>query len=243
MTDKTGNRRIAVFVLVLGLVLGMGLLVVLCGVGCWLIARQQARVAAEREVAEANLMQARLTLEKAHSEQAAQQVSASPLAEALAMIKSKQFVDLTHDFKSEVNEMSRSENALVVALRVGGVLLLTAVIPAVMPFAWMDQIHRQLGMGELPETPITGYLTRSLSAFYALHGVVVLFVSLDVRRYLPVVRCLAALCIVFGAGMIVLDVWVGMPLPWVLGEGPSIIVLGSVLLWLAGRVPTTTVES
>ena len=137
---------------------------------------------------------------------------------------------------SEVNEMTRSEKALVVVLRFGGVLLLTAVIPAVMPFAWMDLIHRQLGMGELPEMPITGYLTRSLSAFYALHGVVVLFVSLDVRRYLPVVNCLAALCIVFGAGMIVLDVWVGMPLPWVVGEGPSIIVLGGVLLWLAGRV-------
>jgi len=98
-------------------------------------------------------------------------------------------------------------------------------------------------MGELPEMPITGYLTRSLSAFYALHGVVVLFVSLDVRRYLPVVKCLAALCIVFGAGMIILDVWVGMPLPWVLGEGPSIIVLGGVLLWLAGLVrPGQTVH-
>ena len=132
--------------------------------------------------------------------------------------------------------MTRSEKTLVVLLRLGGVLLLTAVIPAVMPFAWMEQIHRQLGMGELPEMPITGYLTRSLSAFYALHGVLVLFVSLDVRRYLPVVNCLAALCIVFGAGMIVLDVQVGMPLPWVLGEGPSIIVLGGVLLWLAGRV-------
>jgi len=132
--------------------------------------------------------------------------------------------------------MNRPEMALVVLLRFGGVLLLTAVIPAVMPFAWMDQIHRQLGMGELAETPITGYLTRSLSAFYALHGVLVLFVSLDVRRHLPVVKCLAALCIVFGAGMIVLDDWVGMPLPWVLGEGPSIIVLGGVLLWLAGRV-------
>jgi hypothetical protein len=136
---------------------------------------------------------------------------------------------------SEVNEMTRSEKTLVVLLRFGGVLLLTAVIPALMPFAWMEQIHRQLGMGELPEMPITGYLTRSLSAFYALHGVVVLFVSLEVRRYLPVVKCLAALCIVFGAGMIVLDVRVGMPLPWVLGEGPSMIVLGGVLLWLAGR--------
>ena len=138
---------------------------------------------------------------------------------------------------SEVNEMTRSEKTLVVLLRLGGVLLLTALIPTVMPFAWMDLIHRQLGMGELPEMPITGYLTRSLSAFYALHGVVVLFVSLDVRRYLPLVQCLAAVCIVFGAGMLVLDVCVGMPLPWVLGEGPSVVVLGCALLWLAGRVP------
>jgi hypothetical protein len=132
--------------------------------------------------------------------------------------------------------MTRSEKVLVVLLRVSGVILLTALIPAVMPFAWMDLIHRQLGMGTLPDVPIVGYLTRSLSALYALHGVLVFYVSLDVRRYLPVVKCLGAVGVVFGAGMLVLDVSVGMPLPWVLGEGPLVVVLGGVLLWLAGRV-------
>jgi hypothetical protein len=136
--------------------------------------------------------------------------------------------------------MNRLEKALIVLLRLAGVLLLTAVIPAVMPFAWMQDIHRLLGMGELPETPITGYLTRSLSALYALHGALVFFVSLDVRRYLPVVRFLAVLSIVFGAGMLVLDIAVGMPLPWIIGEGPSIIILGGVLLWLAGFVQQPT---
>jgi len=131
--------------------------------------------------------------------------------------------------------MNRSEKALVVLLRLAGVLLLTAVIPAMMPFDWMKYIHRQLGMGELPEGPIIGYLTRSLPAMYALHGAVVLFVSLDIRRYLPVVKCLAMLGIIFGMGMVVLDVRVGMPMFWVLCEGPFIIVLG-VMLWLAGRV-------
>jgi peptidoglycan/LPS O-acetylase OafA/YrhL len=81
-----------------------------------------------------------------------------------------------------------------------------------------------------------GYLTRSLSAMYAVHGALVFFVSLDARRYLPVVKCLAALGIVFGFGMVVLDVSVGMPLPWVLCEGPFIIILGGVMLWLAGQV-------
>jgi pseudouridine-5'-phosphate glycosidase len=63
--------------------------------------------------------------------------------------------------------MNRSEKALVILLRASAVLLLTAVIPVVMPFVWMKDIHRQLGMGELPEGPIIGYLTRSLSAMYA----------------------------------------------------------------------------
>jgi len=129
-----------------------------------------------------------------------------------------------------------NEKALVVLLRVSAVILLMAVIPAVMPFAWMDEIHRQLGMGDLPRGPIMGYLTRSLSAMYAMHGGLVLFLSLDVRRYLPVVKCLAVLALVFGIGMIVLDIMVGMPWFWVLGEGPFIIVLGGIILWLAGRI-------
>jgi len=132
--------------------------------------------------------------------------------------------------------MSRSEKALVLILRMAAVLLLTAVIPAVMPFAWMKDIHRQLGMGDLPQGPILGYLTRSLSAMYAMHGALVFFVSSDVRRFLPVVKCLAVLGILFGIGMIVLDVLVGMPPFWILCEGPFIIVLGGVSLWLAGRV-------
>ena len=50
--------------------------------------------------------------------------------------------------------MNRSEMALVAILRVSGVILLTALIPAVMPFAWMQEIHSHLGMSKLPEGPI-----------------------------------------------------------------------------------------
>jgi hypothetical protein len=132
--------------------------------------------------------------------------------------------------------MNRHEKTLVLLLRISAIMLLVAVIPAVMPFAWMKDIHRNLGMGELPEGPIVGYLTRSLSALYAMHGVLVFFVSLDVRRYLPVVKCLAVLGIVLGAGLLVLDLVVGMPLFWILCEGPFVVLLGGVLLWLASRV-------
>lgn len=127
------------------------------------------------------------------------------------------------------------ETILVVVLRAAAVLLLSALVPAVMPFAWMDAIHRLLGMGELPRGPIMDYLTRSLSAIYALHGGLVLFVSWDVRRHLPVIRCLAVLGILFGAGIFVLDLLAGMPPWWTICEGPFILVLSGLLLGLVGR--------
>jgi hypothetical protein len=137
-----------------------------------------------------------------------------------------------------MNERSapRSETILAVVLRLSGICLLTAIIPAVMPFSWMQEIHRQLGMGELPTEPIVGYLTRSLSGLYALHGALVLFLSLDVRRFLPVIKCFAGLGVVFGVGMVVLDAAVGMPLPWSICEGTSVVLLSLFLLWLSRRV-------
>jgi uncharacterized membrane protein YvlD (DUF360 family) len=107
----------------------------------------------------------------------------------------------------------------------------------------MEEIPIRLGMGELPRGPMIGYLTHSLSAMYAMHGAVVFFVSLDVRRYLPVVKCLAVLAITFGIGMIVLDVVVGMPMFWILCEGPFIVIVNAVVLWLAGRVARLETET
>lgn len=133
--------------------------------------------------------------------------------------------------------MSHPEKPVKLLLRIYAVVLLTALIPAVMPFAWMEEIHRGLGMGELPSERIVHYLTRSLSALYAMQGALYWFLSLDVRRFLPVVKCLAVLKIFFGLGMLVLDLAVGMPLFWILGEGPLIVVLGALLLWLGSRIP------
>jgi len=132
--------------------------------------------------------------------------------------------------------MSRSEQALVLIMRISAAVLLIALVPAVMPFAWMEDIHRHLGMGELPARPIVGYLTRSLSALYAVHGALLFFVSLDVRRFLPVVKCLAVLKILFGIGMFALDLAVGMPPFWTGCEGPILVGVGSVFLWLSGRI-------
>jgi hypothetical protein len=132
--------------------------------------------------------------------------------------------------------MNRYEKTLVFLLRLDAIILLTALFPAMMPFAWMQEIHRSLGMGELPEGPILGYLTRSLSVMYAMFGAMELFVSLDVRRYLPFVKFVAVLEIVFGLWMAALDVVVGMPLMWRICEGPYVFLLGCLVLWLTGHV-------
>jgi hypothetical protein len=139
--------------------------------------------------------------------------------------------------KDHSQSTNLAERVLVILLRLSGIGLLTALFPAVMPFAWMDVIHNRLGLGELPNMPIMGYLTRSLSVLYALHGALVFFVSLDVRRYLPVIKCLFVLAILIGAGMLILDLVVGMPRPWAYCEGPSIIILTCIALWLTSKVP------
>jgi hypothetical protein len=88
--------------------------------------------------------------------------------------------------------------------------MLAALGAVVMPFDWMNSIHQQLGLGSLPNVPIVGYLTRSISTLYALHGALLIFLA--TRRYLPVVRFLAVTDAVFGALMLGIDWAVGMPL-------------------------------
>ena len=112
--------------------------------------------------------------------------------------------------------------------------MLTALGAVVMPFDWMNSIHQQVGLGELPHVPVVGYLTRSISGLYALHGALLMFLAGDVCRYLPVVRFLAVAGAVFGAMMLAIDCAVGMPVPWTVGEGPYVIALSAVILWLTG---------
>jgi hypothetical protein len=127
----------------------------------------------------------------------------------------------------------RAEKVLAVVLRVTAGVLLLALAPVFFPQAWMAAINRAVGLGELPDTAIVGYLTRSLSAMYAFHGALVLYVSLDVRRYRPLIICLAALGMVFGAFMLSLDICLGMPVAWTVCEGPFIFVLCGVIVVLA----------
>ncbi|MCG6924148.1 MAG: hypothetical protein LJF30_02330 [Acidobacteria bacterium] len=129
--------------------------------------------------------------------------------------------------------MNAKERALVVLLRVSGAVMLLALLAIVLPTDWMAATHRWLGLGEFPASPLVDYLTRSASALYAVYGGLLVLLARDVRRFAPVIVYLAVTGLVFGVVMIGVDVTAGMPRYWRLGEGPMVLVLSAVMLWLA----------
>lgn len=128
---------------------------------------------------------------------------------------------------------ANAERVLVFLLRLGGVATCLAAFAIVMPTAWMEGIHARLGLGELPQAPIVEYLTRSLSALYAMHGALLLIIATDVRRYRPLVVWAALSSAGFGAIVLAIDLHAGLPTWWVLIEGPPLLGLGLLLGWLS----------
>jgi hypothetical protein len=130
--------------------------------------------------------------------------------------------------------MTKSDKVLVILHRyLGGIPGLLALVPVFMPFSWMVDTHRWLGLGEMPTGPIVEYLARSLSAFYALVGALCLVMASDLDRYRPLVRffgvCLALLGIVFTG----VDLAAGMPWWWTVIEGPGAVPVGGLVYYLA----------
>jgi hypothetical protein len=127
---------------------------------------------------------------------------------------------------------AKGRSALVVALRLFGTLDLLALLAVLMPTEWMARGHTWLGLGELPREPIVGYLTRSASALYALHGALILFISGDTLRYARLITFLAVAALVHGGVMLGIDLAVGMPAFWTLLEGPAFAATGAIVLVL-----------
>jgi hypothetical protein len=132
--------------------------------------------------------------------------------------------------------MDRAERWLVLLLRVSAGVLLLATAAIFLPTAWMQATHHALGLGELPDLPVIQYLTRSLSGLYAFHGLFVLYVSFDVRRYLPLIRFVSLASALGGLCLLAIDLAAGMPWFWTLGEGPSLVLFYGIISAVSLRV-------
>lgn len=128
-----------------------------------------------------------------------------------------------------------SQFALRWFLRVIGTASLLALLFVPAPYACMNDIHRLLGMGLLPDAPVVGYLARSTSAFYALLGGLMWLVSFDLVRYRPVIVYLGTVFVVLGLSLTVIDHLEGLPAFWRFVEGPLDAAFGAVILALDYR--------
>lgn len=124
--------------------------------------------------------------------------------------------------ETEESRTVTADSLLLFLLRANAAMLLLAAPCTLLPFTWMDTVHRDwLGLGPLPDAVITRYMARSLSLTYALHGAVVLGLTTFWPRYRPFVPWLGWLHIAFGCGIVAIDLSVGTPLWWAVGEGSS----------------------
>jgi len=127
-------------------------------------------------------------------------------------------------------ESSTRVRRLAAVLIAFGLLDLAALAAVVMPREWMAAMNGVAGLGLLPAEPIVGYLARSSSALYSLHGALMLFLASDVIRYAPVIRFLAIAAILHGLVILGIDLAEGMPRWWLIAEGPCFSLTGVVTL-------------
>src|SRR5262245_39979482 len=105
-------------------------------------------------------------------------------------------------------------------LRLSGGLELLAVPFIFFPGSGLNFVHdRYLGLGPLPPGTIVEYLARTLSAVYALHGAVLVGLSLNVERYRPLIAFVGLLHGLAGIVFLGIDVSAGMPWYWTYSEG------------------------
>jgi hypothetical protein len=123
---------------------------------------------------------------------------------------------------------------LVVLLRLSAAGTMAAFLAMLLPVDWMEATHARIGLGEFPRLPIMQYLTRSISALYGFHGVFVWIVSTNPVRYRAFVWFTAIMNMVFGAMMLAIDLYAGMPGLWTVIEGPGIMAMG-IAIALAAR--------
>ena len=135
------------------------------------------------------------------------------------------------------------ERILKLILQINGAVMATALVAVFMSHDQMAAIHQWLGLGKFPEGIIVDYLARSLSAFYALMGVLYIVLARDIRAYATIITFMAWASICFGVATIIIDLQLGFPAWWTWGEGPFIIVYGAVVLWLQRKVKKTPEEA
>ena len=130
---------------------------------------------------------------------------------------------------------SNARKILKALLLLTGVILLLAFVAVVISPSAMASGHQWLGLGEFPDRPITIYLARSTSLLYGVHGVLMVYTALTMKQHWRFVWLFGALHVLIGLTMLFTDITAGMPVYWIIGEGPPVAALGVVMIALYMR--------
>lgn len=126
------------------------------------------------------------------------------------------------------------QRAQALVLRLVGTVELLAFGAAFMPAVWMSAGHQWLGLGELTGGPVVESVMRQVSFVYGLHGIGMWVIASDLPRYRPLVVLSAIGYLLFGIVFFVIDMGLGLPKFWVLGNSGATVLIGILLLGLLG---------
>lgn len=116
------------------------------------------------------------------------------------------------------SQLQRERKLLFYLLRALAIMGMAAIVPVVMPHAWMNWFHREMGLGEMPDIPIVGYLARSVSLFYVWAGAIAWYLSNDLEGRLPFIRFVGGTGVGIGLAISAGGLVSGLPWWWVASE-------------------------
>lgn len=122
-------------------------------------------------------------------------------------------------------------------LRLVGVADLLAIVVVFLPTEWLAWAHEAVGLGAFPQGRIVGYLARSTSLLYGIHGAMLLVLANDVVRYRALIRWYGRVIVVAGALLIGVDISEAMSVWWTVLEGAAVVGIGMMILTLCQDDP------
>lgn len=120
-------------------------------------------------------------------------------------------------------------------LRMIIVILLTGLPGALLPGEAFEKFSWLMGYGQPPLKPLTIYLAGNAGYAYVALAAVIWAISLDLRRYQPLVRVCGWIMVVAGPAYFSIDLQCHLPLWWVLMDSVSCLLIGITLLWSCPR--------
>lgn len=131
----------------------------------------------------------------------------------------------------------RKDRLLRLFLALVGVADLLAIVVVFLPEAWLVWAHEAVGLGSFPQGRIVGYLARSTSLLYGIHGAMLLVLACDVAHYRALIRWYGRVIAVAGLLLVGVDIAESMPVWWTVFEGIAVVGIGVVILTLCHDGP------